>query len=81
VTTAAIGFAGWAVFLLYATNLERLSSSVTRQIITNLKHHPDVIEHLGTPIQLPPALKFFGDPWVSGSVSISSLSSRLNIQS
>ncbi|KIM32420.1 hypothetical protein M408DRAFT_63327 [Serendipita vermifera MAFF 305830] len=66
---AFCGLSGWGVFLLYATNLERLSSSVTRQVISNLKQSEQVQAVLGTPLELPPAF-LFGDPWISGSVNM-----------
>lgn len=64
-----LGFSGWGVFLLYATNMERLSSSVTRQVISNLKQHPEVQRILGAPIELPKVI-VLGDPWISGSVCL-----------
>ncbi|PVF98558.1 DUF1783-domain-containing protein [Serendipita vermifera] len=65
---AFVGLCGWGVFLLYATNLERLSSSVTRQVIANLKDSHQVQQVLGNPVHLP--AKFFPDPWISGSVNM-----------
>ncbi|CAG7853813.1 SubName: Full=Uncharacterized protein {ECO:0000313/EMBL:CCA67759.1} [Serendipita indica DSM 11827] len=66
---ALLGFSGWGAFLLYATNLERLSSSVTRQVISNLKQNSDVQRALGAPIRLPSAM-FLSDPWISGAVNM-----------
>ncbi|KAG8782936.1 hypothetical protein FRC15_006021 [Serendipita sp. 397] len=66
---AVLGFTGWGAFLLYATNMERLSSSVTVHVIRTLKNNPELQAHLGHPIKLPPAVGF-GDPWISGSINI-----------
>ncbi|KAG8836346.1 hypothetical protein FRC17_005632 [Serendipita sp. 399] len=69
VVAAVLGFAGWGAFLLYATNLERLSSSVTVHIISQLKNSQALQAVLGTPVKLSPMFGF-GDPWISGSINI-----------
>lgn len=70
---AAFGLAGiaaWGAFILYATNQERLSSSVVRQILVNLRESEAVVDALGEGIRPEPAWYLNGDPWISGSVEV-----------
>jgi cytochrome c oxidase assembly factor 1 len=62
------GVAAWGGFIAYATNQERLSSSVVRQILVNLRDSPLVVEALGEGIRPEPAWYLNGDPWINGSV-------------
>lgn len=64
----ALGLTGWGVFLSYAANQERVSSSVVRQILLNLRHSDLAREALGESIRPEPTWYLNGDPWVSGSV-------------
>jgi len=64
-----IGLASWGAFLLYATNLERASSSVTRQVIFNVKNNPVVQTLLGAPVSLP-SHALLSEPWISGSINM-----------
>lgn len=66
---AAAGLASWGLFLTYTTNQERVSSSVVRQILLNLRHSELVREVIGESIRPEPTWYLNGDPWVSGSVN------------
>lgn len=52
VALAALGVGAWGLFVLYATNNERLSSSVVRQVTFQLRNSPDVQAMLGDHIRL-----------------------------
>jgi len=58
----AIGLAGWAAFLFVATNQEKLSSSVIRQIISMAKDNKELREMLGKAIRPQPEWWLNGDP-------------------
>ncbi|KDN48204.1 DUF1783-domain-containing protein [Tilletiaria anomala UBC 951] len=58
----------WTAFASYATNKERLSSSVFRSVLTQIKDSDNVNEALGSPVLLEPSI--LGDPWVAGSVNM-----------
>lgn len=66
-----LGVSAWAAFVLYATNQERLSSSVMRQIVHRLRdpENAALVEVLGVGIVPEPAWYLAGDPWISGAVS------------
>ncbi|TFY61358.1 hypothetical protein EVG20_g7088 [Dentipellis fragilis] len=64
------GVAVWASFFMYATNQERLSSSVTRHVLTTIRESDAVREVLGDAVRFEPAWYLNGDPWVSGSVNM-----------
>jgi Cytochrome oxidase complex assembly protein 1 len=64
-----VGLAGWAAFLLVATNQEKLSSSVVRQIIRTAKDNKELREMLGKAIRPQPEWWLNGNPWIEGSVS------------
>ncbi|KAI5122054.1 hypothetical protein M0805_006038 [Coniferiporia weirii] len=65
-----VGLAGWGTFLAYATNQERMSSSVVRQILQNLRESDLVHETLGESVRPEPAWYLNGDPWISGSINM-----------
>ena len=65
----AIGLAGWAAFLFVATNQEKLSSSVVRQIIRTAKDNKELREMLGKAIRPQPEWWLNGNPWIEGPVS------------
>lgn len=66
---AIVGIAGWAAFMTYATNQEKLSSSVFRSILRGLKSDPQLKESLGEAIRPQPEWYLNGDPYVKGHVS------------
>jgi cytochrome c oxidase assembly factor 1 len=70
---ATVGVAGWAGFLLYATNQEKLSSSVVRQIMRAVQQDNNLKALLGDAISPEPAWYLNGDPWISGQVRVSSV--------
>ncbi|EJD05808.1 DUF1783-domain-containing protein, partial [Fomitiporia mediterranea MF3/22] len=65
-----VGVAGWGAFLAYSTNQERLSSSVVRQILLNLRESPLVREALGEGVRPEPTWYLNGDPWINGSINM-----------
>ncbi|PWN50466.1 DUF1783-domain-containing protein [Violaceomyces palustris] len=65
---ALIAIGSWSTFASFATNKERLSSSVFRSVLIQLKDSEEVKRTLGDPVMLVPST--FGDPWVSGSVNM-----------
>lgn len=78
---AALGIGAWGLFILYATNngthtwysfwltIERLSSSVVRQVLFQLRNTSDVADVLGEHVRFAPNWWGFGEPWISGGVS------------
>lgn len=67
---AAAGLTAWGLFLTYTTNQERVSSSVVRQILLNVRQNEHVRETIGESIRPEPTWYLNGDPWISGSVSL-----------
>jgi cytochrome c oxidase assembly factor 1 len=67
---AAAGVTGWAAFLLFATNQEKLSSSVVRQIMQTVRESPDLQGLLGNAIHPEPAWYLNGDPRINGKVFV-----------
>lgn len=63
------GVSIWAAFFAYATNQEKLTSSVVKQILSELRECPELVEALGDSIRFEPAWWLNGDPWITGSVS------------
>ena len=74
----ALGLAAWGGFVLYATNLERASAAVTRQVLATVQRHAQIKELMGDGIQVEesPWLSWasvFGGKglgWISGSVRL-----------
>lgn len=64
-----LGISAWAGFILYATNQERLASSVTRQVLTQLRASPEVAAQLGRGVVAEPTWWMLGQPYVDGAVS------------
>jgi cytochrome c oxidase assembly factor 1 len=67
---AAVGLSAWALFYAYATNSERLASSVMQQIMQTARTNPELEQMLGEAIRPEPAWYLNGDPWVNGSVYV-----------
>lgn len=65
----ASGAAAWGAFMTYATNQEKLSSSVFRSIVRALKVDPQIQQALGEAIRPQPEWYLNGDPLVNGRVS------------
>lgn len=66
----ALGLGAWGAFLLHATNAERLSSSVLRQVTYSLRNSDDVRRVLGDRVHYAPNWWGFGEPWISGTVNL-----------
>ncbi|KAH9012285.1 DUF1783-domain-containing protein [Lactarius hengduanensis] len=64
------GVGAWAAFLAYAANQERLSSSATRRVLSELRDSADVRAVLGDAVRPEPAWYLNGSPWVHGSVKM-----------
>ncbi|KDR73820.1 hypothetical protein GALMADRAFT_212599 [Galerina marginata CBS 339.88] len=71
ITVAALvaGVSGWAAFMTFATNHEKLSSSVFRSIIRALRADPQLHEALGEAIRPQSEWYLNGDPHVKGHIS------------
>ncbi|KAF8575786.1 DUF1783-domain-containing protein [Ramaria rubella] len=67
---AALGLSAWSAFILYATNMERLSSSVVRQLSSNLRTTSIVKETLGDNIKFEKKWWLGGEPWIDGSINL-----------
>jgi cytochrome c oxidase assembly factor 1 len=65
---ATVGVSAWAAFLLFATNQEKLASSVVKQILQTVRENEELKEMLGDAIRPEPAWYLNGDPWIHGSV-------------
>ncbi|KAF8607570.1 DUF1783-domain-containing protein [Ceratobasidium sp. AG-I] len=65
-----LGVSAWAGFILYATNQERLASSVVRQVITQLRASPEVAAQLGRGVVAEPTWWMIGQPYVDGAVNL-----------
>ncbi|WWC87809.1 uncharacterized protein L201_002701 [Kwoniella dendrophila CBS 6074] len=61
---------GWGLFLLHATNAERLSSSVLRQVTFQLRNSKEVIAVLGENVRLVENWWALGQPWISGTINL-----------
>lgn len=59
----------WSAFTLHATNRERLSSSVLKNVMEKIKDDDVVQSKLGDAIGLERKMILAGDPWINGSVS------------
>ncbi len=69
IATGIVVLGAWTLFTNYATNKEKLSSSVFRSVLIQLKDSDRIAEAIGSPVMLEPGA--FGDPWIKGSVSLS----------
>ena len=65
-----MGLTGWAAFMTFATNQEKLSSSVFRSIVRALRADPQLREVLGEAIRPQPEWYLNGDPHVKGKVCL-----------
>ncbi|KAJ8594638.1 DUF1783-domain-containing protein [Rhizopogon salebrosus TDB-379] len=67
---ATVGVSAWAAFLLFATNQEKLSSSVVKQILQMVRDNGELKDMLGDAIRPEPAWYLNGDPWINGSINL-----------
>ncbi|KZV85114.1 DUF1783-domain-containing protein [Exidia glandulosa HHB12029] len=66
-----LGVLGWVAFVMRATNSERATSSVMRQIIYELKRSDEVEAALGANVKPEPGwFVYGGHPHVQGSMSV-----------
>ncbi|KAE8539711.1 hypothetical protein D1P53_003647 [Cryptococcus gattii VGV] len=70
---------GWGLFILHATNSERLSSSVLRQATFQLRNSKEVIALLGENVRLVDEWWALGSPWISGTLSTNTRSVRYKV--
>lgn len=65
-----LGFSlvSWSAFTLHATNRERLSSSVLKNVMDRIKTSPSVAHTMGDDVNLKRELILAGDAWIRGSV-------------
>ncbi|KAB5594604.1 hypothetical protein CTheo_1926 [Ceratobasidium theobromae] len=68
ITLGVLGLSAWAGFIVYATNQERLASSVTKQVLTQLRASPEVVAQLGPGVVAEPTWWMIGQPYVDGAV-------------
>ncbi|GFZ42646.1 hypothetical protein JCM24511_00363 [Saitozyma sp. JCM 24511] len=66
----AIGLSIGGAFILYATNAERLASSVLRQVQFQLRNSKEVMQVLGENVKMAPEWWTFGQPWTSGTINM-----------
>ncbi|KAF5389980.1 hypothetical protein D9757_003744 [Collybiopsis confluens] len=66
---ATVGVAGWAAFLLYVTNQEKISSSVVKQIMRELRDDSQLREVLGDAIRMQGEWWLNGNPRIIGTIS------------
>lgn len=59
----------WSAFTAHATNRERLSSSVLKNIVDKIRDSPEVCQAMGDDVHLRRESWLAGDPWIRGSVS------------
>ncbi|KIJ34677.1 hypothetical protein M422DRAFT_61387 [Sphaerobolus stellatus SS14] len=64
------GLSAWGAFILYATNMERASSSVVRQLATNLKNMEALKEVLGDNVHLEGKWWLADEPWINGAINL-----------
>ncbi|KAF5387025.1 hypothetical protein D9615_002060 [Tricholomella constricta] len=69
VGAVVFGIAGWAAFMAYVTNQEKISSSVVRQIMRSVREDSQLREVLGVAIRPQPEWWLNGDPMINGRIS------------
>ncbi|CAE6405041.1 unnamed protein product [Rhizoctonia solani] len=57
-----LGVTAWAGFVVYATNQERLASSVTRQVLTQVRASQEIAAELGPGVVAEPTWWMVGQP-------------------
>jgi cytochrome c oxidase assembly factor 1 len=68
------GLSAWAAFYFFATNQEKISSSIVIQVLRTVRGCEDLRDVLGEAIRPEPVWWLNGDPWIHGSVRTVSLS-------
>ncbi|KAF8306237.1 DUF1783-domain-containing protein, partial [Clavulina sp. PMI_390] len=67
---SALVIGSWSSFLLFATNEERLSSSVVRRVLAAVTSDPDANKLLGESITLEPSWIYLGSPNIAGQINL-----------
>ncbi|CAE6485442.1 unnamed protein product [Rhizoctonia solani] len=65
-----LGISAWAVFVVYATNQERLASSVTKQVLAQIRASPEVASELGSGVVAEPTWWMVGQPYIDGAINL-----------
>ncbi|KAH7910285.1 cytochrome oxidase complex assembly protein 1-domain-containing protein, partial [Hygrophoropsis aurantiaca] len=66
------GLSAWAAFLLYATNQEKLASSVVRHVLQSVRDCEELKRSAGSGSKVEPEGKWWlgGDAWVWGKINL-----------
>ncbi|EUC67458.1 cytochrome oxidase complex assembly protein [Rhizoctonia solani AG-3 Rhs1AP] len=65
-----LGVSAWAGFIVYAMNQERLASSVTKQVLTQIRASPEVASELGPGVVAEPTWWMMGQPYIDGGINL-----------
>lgn len=65
---AVLGIGSWAAFAMYATNLERASAAVTRQVLRTIQRDERIQSALGGRVEPEPNFWYGNVPYIDGSV-------------
>ncbi|CAE6391021.1 unnamed protein product [Rhizoctonia solani] len=65
-----LGVTAWAGFVVYATNQERLASSVTKQVLTQVRASQEIAAELGQGVVAEPTWWMVGQPYVDGAINL-----------
>ncbi|KAI0748465.1 cytochrome oxidase complex assembly protein 1-domain-containing protein [Daedaleopsis nitida] len=65
-----VGVAAWAVFMVFVTNQEKLSSSIMQQIMNAVRESPELRAVIGEAIRPEPVWWMNGDPRIDGAIHI-----------
>lgn len=68
--TIAFAIASWTGFTLYATNLERLSSSAFRSCLGQVREDDRIKEMVGEVVRVDQKWYLGGKPWVKGTINM-----------
>lgn len=66
----ALTLGTWSAFTLHATNKERLSSSVVKNIVDHIRQDRDIERLMGDNVQLERSTYLLGDPWIRGNINM-----------
>ncbi|RIB09246.1 cytochrome oxidase assembly protein 1, partial [Gigaspora rosea] len=68
ITYGIIGISLWATAIALSFNYQRINSRTVLGSLSNVKHHPKAIQHLGQNINFT-APHWWPFPWVSGNIN------------
>ncbi len=69
---SVVGVAAWGVFYSYATNQQKISSSVFKQVLRTAREDEGLRDVLGEALRPQPEWWLNGEPRVLGAVSLES---------